>query len=423
MGKFRPKTFGITILAIATVITIILFSVNGDGAIGAIIPPPALELVTTDDGTFIIEPDGTTSTIVLVDSEIPNIACWIKQEVTVFQFMDDRDLNRPLFILKSPFFQSQPFLSLPLGSVSDTLTGIELNSGVWVTRPEIKCVSGEIDTSFGGVQPIGTVDPDDPNLFSFFPSVSAPLTVQDSFFKVRVYAELPTGTWKEVFNTHYVVERFDITSASSINLEPVTIRQEWIEPYLPEGDYTSKYRIVYDGAFLMNWKLSGICGSDCAKIPFVIPVVTEKTFNEQGKLLSLFNEFQVSRDVTVGKPTGSGEDTITCDEFSEQLNVDTGLCETINASEQPCPQGSVRSGAVCIEIGDDPNDPNPSDVSVPFGDLLSKIQTCLASGDPTCLASAELLPLWIFGIGAVVIIGAVAQRRQPDIYGVPNGGF
>jgi hypothetical protein len=422
LGKFRPKIFGATILAISVVIVFILLSLDADGAIGANIPAPALALVTVNDPqlgefTAIENPDGTLTTLV-GDDPLPNVACWVSQQVTVFEFMDERDLNRPLFILKSPFFQSQPFISVPLGSIADSETQINLDSGVWVTRPEIKCVSGEINTEFGIVQPIGTVDPDDPNLFTFFPNVATPLTVQDSFFKIRVYAELPTGIWKEVFNTIYAVERFDITSASGIILDPVTIRQEWIEPYLPEGDYNSKYRIVYDGAFLMNWKLSNNCGNDCAKIPFVIPVVTEKTFSEQGQLVSLFNEFQVSRDVTVGKPTGSGEDTITCMEFTEQLNPITQECEPVTTSETPCPQGQVRSGGVCVTIGTDPNSPN--DVTVPFQDILNKIQTCLNSGSPACLASADLLPLWIFAVGLVVVLGAVAQRRQPEIYGVPN---
>jgi len=279
LGKFRPVVFGGTVLAISVVIFVILISLDDDGAIGASIPAPTLELVTVTDPvlgefTAIQNPDGTLTTLV-GDTPLPNVACWISQRVTVFQFMDERDLNRPLFILKSPFFQSQPFISVPLGSITDTTTGIEIDSGVWVTRPQIKCVSGEISTTLtgaGGFAPIGEIDPDDPRLFSFFPNVATPLTVQDSFFKIRVYAQLPTGIWKEVFNTQYTVERFDITGASAIDLEPVTIRQEWIEPYLPEGDYNSKYRIVYDGAFLMNWKLTNACGSDCAEIPFVIPV-------------------------------------------------------------------------------------------------------------------------------------------------------
>ena len=429
MGSFKPKTFGLTILAISTVIIALMIGVNGDGAIGAIIPPPALELVTINDPQFgeftaIQNPDGTITTAIFDDDLIlPNVACWIKQEVSIFSLTDPT----PIAVLKSPFFRSQPIIGTPIGSFVDTETGRLLSEAIYVTIPEIKCVSGEISTEgFGslGFEPIGQIDPDDPTLFDFFPNLSTPLTVQDSFFKIFIFAELPNGTWKEVFNAPYTVERFDITGASATLLDSYTVRQEWIERYLPEGDYNTKYRFVYDGAFLLNWKESNVCGVDCSNIPFVIPVVTEKTHNAEGQIVSLFNAFQVSRDITVGKPQGSGEETITCDDFTETIDPESGLCVPIPSGEQRCPQGEVRIGSICVDTSDNGGESNqPQNTNVDPNNTLQLLTTCIASGDPSCLASSIFLPFWIFGIGGIVVIGALAQRKQPEIYGVPTGGF
>ncbi len=417
MGKFRPKTFGITVLAISSVIIVLLISVSADGGIGVIIPPPTLEIVTDEKGTFIVNPNTKEKEFAILGGDITNVACWIKQSVTIFSLTD------PVAIatLQSDFFQSRPILAIPLSVIVDKDTGRNLENSIYVTRPEIKCVSGEIDTSGSGFQVLEDIDPEDPQLFSNYPSIDTPLTVQKSFFKITVFAQIPNGNWIEVFNTNYTIDRFDIISATAIALDSFTIRQEWIDPFLPEGDYNTRYRFVYDGAVLMNWKETNICDISCSRIPFVIPVVTEKTFDTQGQLVSLFNEFQIEREIEVGKPTGTGQQMITCDTITQKIDPDTGLCIPIPSSEQTCPQGEVKSGNICIEIVDDGKG-NPSDVTVPFSDLLLKIQTCLASGEPSCLASAELLPLWIFGVGLVVVLGAVAQRRQPEIYGVSRGG-
>ncbi len=412
MGSFRPKTFGITVLSISVVIFVLFISVSGDGGIGAVIPPPTLELVEQNGNLIVLEPDGD-QVLIIQGLEVPNVACWMKQTVTIFTLKDPT----PVATLQSPFFRSQPIFGTPIGSFIDTETGRSLSEGLYVTRPEIKCVSGEIETSSGLIAPIGEIDPEDPTLFDSFPNVSTPLTIQDSFFKISIFAELPNGTWKEVFNAPYTIERFDISSPQGVGLDTFSIRQEWIDRYLPEGDYNSKYRFVYDGAVLMNWKQTNLCDVNCAKIPFVIPVTTIKTFNTDGQLVEVFNEFQVSRDVTVGKPQGSGEVDITCDPITQTIDPDTGVCIGIPPSQQICEPNQVRSGGVCVTIG---SPDNPNDISIPFQDLFNKIQICLASGEPSCLASAELLPLWIFGIGVVVIVGAVAQRRQPDIYGVPT---
>jgi len=82
-----------------------------------------------------------------------------------------------------------------------------------------------------------------------------------------------------------------------------------------------------------------------------------------------------------------------------------------------CEPDEVRKGTLCVKIGEE-DTVNPT---VP--EIFTKLSTCITSGDPTCLASAEFLPFWIFGIGIVVVLGATAQRKQPDIYGLPRGGF
>ncbi len=201
------------------------------------------------------------------------------------------------------------------------------------------------------------------------------------------------------------------------------IEQDWIQRFLPDGDYQATLKFVYDGAFVMHWKKSGICTQECANIDFVIPLITETTFVEGKQFATnVHNEFEINRLITFGV-IGNGEgETVQCDGITESVDPDTGVCIAIAPSEQPCKEGQFKSGGVCVNIGGSgANDPSGQDSSVP--EVFGKLSTCIASGDPTCLASADFLPFWIFGVGLVVVVGALAQSRQPEIYGVPRSGF
>ncbi len=417
MGRFRPKVFGITLIAILTVVIILLVTTDDDGAVGANIPIPTLDIQTTANGNkFLVEQEeGGGIFLILEDSDVTSIACWIAQTV-VLRGEDGGFIGNE----KSDFLRANPFLATPIASVVDVETMRVLDLGTIATTPQIKCSTGKITVFDGGgfgALPEDAIDPEDA-FDQTFPSFELPLTVEKSFFVIRIYTSLPNNTWIESYNQEYIVEKFDINSASHINLPPAVIQQEFVQNGLADGSYQTTYKIVYDGGFLMHWKEQGACDSECARIDFVIPVETVRTFQE-GVLTNLSNEFEVNRQINVNVEGNNGGGT-PCDE-PLVTDPDTGVCVQ---PENDCPDDQVKSGtgasAVCIDIIDPNGDPNGGGIDVKVKEIFTKLQTCIASGDVSCLASSDFLPFWIFGIGLVVVLGAVAQRRQPDIYGVPT---
>lgn len=418
MGKFRGKTFGVTIIAILTVVFALLIGVNGDGALGANLELPTLNITEDQFGNKIITNLETQEKLLIVEEfNIPNIACWVAQNVVVRD-----EAGGFIGVSKSPFFKSNPFVATPTFSVIDTETGKSVVGGTYTTNAQIKCSTGKILVDqFGTVAPVGEIDPEEA-FEILFPSFEVPLTVEDSFFTIRVYVQLPNNTWKEVFNVPYKIDRFDINSAEHVLLPPFTIKQVWLQKFLPDGDYQATLKFVYEGAVVMHWKQTGLCSQQCANIDFVIPFITERTFEEGKKdATNVHNEFEVNRLITFGV-VGNGEgETVECDGITESVDPDTGICVAISPSDQPCKQGQFKSGGVCVNIGGANGDPSSKNSLVP--EVFGKLSTCVASGDLTCLASADFLPFWIFGVGLIVVVGALAQSRQPEIYGVPRSGF
>ena len=418
MGRFRPKTFGITIIAIATVIIIILASINSDGALAVNLGLPVLDITTNQFGERVVTNQDTGQELIIIEGfDVPLVACWVAQEVVVRDEQGGFIAN-----VKSDFFKSTPIIAVPLGSFIDKETGKSVALGSYQTNPQIKCSTGKIivNTQSGfGADPEKLIDP----ITAFeqvFPSFDTPLTVEDSFFTIRIYALLPNNTWIEVFNAPYKIDKFDITSPQRIFLPSYKVQQEWIQRELPDGSYDTTLKFVYDGAMVMHWKQVNICGAGCAKVLFVIPFVTEKIFNAEGLLTSVENEFDVTRVVTVGVAGNNGGQGTECDGITTTVDPETGIC--VPKPEPPCLKGEHRSGtgiaSVCVTTGGNGNGAGGIDVTIK--EIFGKLQTCFASGDPTCLASGDFLPFWIFGIGLVVILGAVAQSRQPEIYGVPR---
>ncbi len=428
MGKFKPKTFGLTLLGISTVIIALLIGVDGDGALGANLGLPTLDITEDQFGNRIVTNSETQEKLLILEEfNIPNIACWVSQTVIV-RGEDGGAIGSS----KSPFFKSNPFIATPTFSVIDTETGKSLVGGSYTTKPEIKCSTGKILVQniegSVSVSPEGEIDPE--GAFDIlFPSFEVPLTVSDSFFTIRVYAQLPNNTWKEVFNAPYKIDMFDITDPKRVFLPSYKIEQEWLQRFLPDGDYQTTLKIVYDGAVVMHWKQTSLCPIQCSELNFVIPFVTERTFVEGKEFATdVRNPFEINRLVTLGI-IGNGEDPpdVECDGIRESVDPDTGVCIPIPFNEQPCPEGQVKfEDKVCVTItdtggsGGNGNSENPT---VDPNNTILLLSTCISSGDPSCLASSNFLPFWIFGIGGIVVIGALAQRKQPQIYGVPTGGF
>ena len=68
-----------------------------------------------------------------------------------------------------------------------------------------------------------------------------------------------------------------------------------------------------------------------------------------------------------------------------------------------------------IENGDD------GDPTVGKENFLDRFITCIQSGSQDCLLSTEFFIIYLVGIGGIVLIGGLSQRKQPQVYGVPKG--
>jgi len=463
MGRFKPVKFGVTILIISIVTVAILSQLTLDEGLGVIIPAPELRVVggclrdcldpeqtgfgTLDcpEGTIaqqgvcvegvtgtVTNPDGSTTeepvssngviggeTTPATTEETPTdqtieingqvfevlkltnpIACWVSVDADIIG-----EKGLVLDTEKSDVFKFAPRATL---SLVDQPTGIPiLDQGGFDIMLKIQC-STNIES--GGLDPEG-------DLFNFFnpfskPSFDTSLRLEPTKLTARVWSENSEGNLVDTFNFPLDVVGFDIFGATPVEIGSLKIPAERILIYLETGKYTSTQNIVLDGVLVLHWN-TGIAEVD--KIRYTIPLITTRSGTTTG-LTDVFNPVKIQRDILVDKDV-SGETPKMLDCANDEVVVGD-IC----AKSDPtlgCEQGEVRKGTLCVEIGSSGSDTvNPT---VP--EIFTKLSTCISSGDPSCLAGAEFLPFWIFGIGIVVVLGATAQRKQPDIYGLPRGGF
>ncbi len=476
MGKFKPAKFGITILIISIVTVAILSQLTFDEGVGIIIPAPELRVVggcfrdcldpdqtgfgtldcpegtiaeegmcvelieatlTTfnDDGTTtetqvlvnadgdVIDPTAPTPTAPTPTEPTPTptgeqtitindqvfevlqltnpIACWISVDADIIG-----EKGLVLDTEKSDVLKFAPRATL---SLVDQPTGLPiLDQGGFNLMLKIQCST---NMESGGLDPEG-------DLFNFFnvfnyPSFDTALRLEPTKLTARVWSENVEGILGDTFNSQLDVSGFDIFGATPVTIGTLKIPSERILIYLENGKYQSTQNIVLDGVLTLHWD-TGILEVD--KIRYTIPLITTRNENVQGEVLSVFNPVRIERDILVDKDV-SGETP----KMIECANDEVAVGDICAKSDPTlgCEQGEVRIKGLCVEIGASGSDTvNPT---VP--EIFTKLSTCITSGDPSCLAGAEFLPFWIFGIGIVVVLGAVGQRKQPDIYGLPRGGF
>ncbi len=89
--------------------------------------------------------------------------------------------------------------------------------------------------------------------------------------------------------------------------------------------------------------------------------------------------------------------------------------------EITCPDNQVydKTSRKCIPKDEQNGNVNPNPPSKGFLGLLSSLGLCLQTANIPCLMNMDFLPIYLLGFGGLFVIGAVAQRKQPDIYGVP----
>jgi len=460
MGRFKPVKFAITIIGITLVLAFIVGTGITDKALGLVIPPPELRVVggcfrdcldpdqtgfsTLDcpegflaEGGVCVEgtidailvttnPDGSTTetplevtqdgkVISTVDTTTPStqdtikiggqefevlvpdqsVACWFSVLTNVFD-----NQNNLLGSQKSGFFKVSP---VPQLTLVDVVTGANIDDlGGFQVRPAMKCVS---NIESGGLDP-------ESNLFPFlgFPSFDTALVLENSKLVVRVWSESPNkDILVDTFNAEITIPELQITSAESREIGTIRIASDRIFDFLPSGMYDSNQHFVLDGQLILHWKTGD---PNIDKINFVVDIKTEIIRNENGQVIRVENPLTTIREISVDKAVG--ETTETNPDCKEDEVAQGTAC--IKVITNPCMQGQVLVQNVCVKQGTT----NPV---IQLPDILQKFSACISTGADGCLFSADFVPFYIVGIGIAVFIGAVAQRKQPDIYGLPKGGF
>ncbi len=458
MGKFKPVKFGITILVISLAILIGLSIQTLDLGVALQIPAPELrvvggcfrdcldpeqtgfrilngettvttttgETITLSEGGIIIVEDPTTGEITtldastgeelflepaIVDSTIEiagqlfeavnlkdGIACWLNVQANIL----DNNGN-VIGTEASTFFRLNP---VPQLSLTDVPTGKSIDEqGGFDIFPMIKC-----STSTTG----GGLDPEDP-LFTFFPpfiypSFDTPLKLEPTQLVVRVYSQnADASALVDTFNFPITIDALDITDATSRELGNLKVPSERILVFLPDGMYNSVQHIVLEGNLILHWN-TGVQEVDA--IPFLIKLETKQIFNAEGNRIAVSNPVTIFREIAVEKNVG--------EEPPEPIECKSGQVvvgnQCIPVVPMLCPEPTVLVEGSCQFLPTEPP-------VIPTGTIIDRFIICIQSGSQDCFLSTEFFPFYLLGVAFTVLIIGVAQRKQPDIYGVPRGGF
>lgn len=388
MGKFKPKKFGITVLIISVAVFFVFLGSTRDQGFGISIPP-ALSTVTLIDGT-------------VIELQYPNknIACWINVNAKVL------DTNGNVIGTEaSSFLRVNPIVAFSLTDIKTQKDLLE--KGGFEIIPSIKCA-----TLFA---PNPDFDPQDPKLFDTnyftgtYPSFELPLKLDPANLIARVYSVSVDGNHLvDTFNAGFDTQSLSITNAESHEIGKLRIGADRILVGLEDGKYNSYQHIVLEGTLVLHWV-------EFQDVNFVIPIKPSLTRNSEGQIVMVSSPLIIYRELAVEKNVG--EDPLPREECTDGQIFDPATNTCVPIQGKDCASDEFVSGNQCIKIGT-PNSPNVS-----LTDFIGKLQTCIQSGQTTCLSDPSFIPLWLFGIGFIVIIGAVAQRKAPDIYGLPPSGF
>ncbi len=442
MGKFKPVKLILSITIFSVIIVGILASTSEDGAIGFTleIPPNAFITIVDEQGNDVQ---------VEINSEIQeNVACWIRGEMEIINKNGDIIGTESSNILKlNP--------NLPTLRLTDQETGINpfvesilTGDGGFFVKPTIQC-SVNLDQD------------NDPETAIPFPDFGqtrfdTSLLIHQSDVIVRIYTSdksCPTfaggcgdGLFHDSFHGILNVKEQVLVDSGKRTLGGLMISSERLEAYLEDGRYGSRFVVTMDGIIEISYK------SD-PSFKFVIPLNTqrEELVNHPptawwgtNNWNNIFSDLQMVRDIEVEKnvstggnpdcPIGEHKDSATNDcvpdapNPSNSCDVDEewkgGTCVPIvtiptNPDGTPiCNPPLIPSGNLCVN----PNNTNPNGTGTGIL-IIDELLSCINSGSPDCLFSANFIVIWLGLVGFIIIIIALAQggrKSSTDIYGVPS---
>jgi len=426
---------------------IILTSVTNDNSFGIILNLPINAFVT------VIGADGEELDIELSNFKQQVVSCWIKSEVGI--------LNEGGAVIDtetSKFLKVNPVIPLSVTDAESNTRRPQSFGGFEIT-PKIKCA-----TELTLLNPQDTFSESIIDLFPREIENEIPLVLESGELIVRIYSSdrVTPSLFHDTFNGKLIIGQKVILESTEFDAGTLTVTADDIERRLENGKYQSLQKITIDGVLTFHFQ------GDASR--FIIPISTTRIeltdmpsdpFHKTNNWSMIENPLLTERLLNIQKDVnldgfgncvdgslvdGQCVDNITGNPIcaDDQLLIE-GVCKSdIDEGDPICKnpnehviggicvpveqvlnceaRGLVTQGNICVSIGvTDPNNPNPSGT-----DFISQLTTCLASGDPTCLFSGTFLPLFIGGLGAIILIGAVAQgrgSRPVDIYGVPAQGF
>ncbi len=442
--KFRPVKFLLSISIFAILLIGIGVTVTDNQSFGTLFEVPTNAFVT------VVDKDGEHVQIEIGDFDEDSVACWVYDVLLLRNFDGDIVNEKKSSILKVNPIQT--------ATLFDKSTGILLSGeGGFAINPQIRCSVAEGKAV-------------DPNAFGLFgltgdsnTVLSLPLILEQGKLVVRIYSndQDDRNLFHDTFNGILVVGQKRIVNEAPRGLGLLEISDNTLIRYLEDGDYYTDQLVTIDGIITLHFDCTGSCGEK----KFVIPLSTTRNLITLDKPDEFFgtnnwknidNPIEVNNRLHVVKnhvttdiigtvtasDQGEGEEEEgdtgvnpfvddeatgdpTCQDTNETYDEFSGLC----SSQVPrdCEAlGLVQFGNQCVAVGTVGTQGITGGSSGGGTDIFSQLSICLDSGDPSCIVNSTFLPLWIGGVGVIVLVGALAQsspvqRRTTDIYGVPSG--
>ncbi len=360
MGKkFKPKKFGIFIIVIFTVGSFLVFGAIQDKAFSFEIPTDELSVVPNFQGN------------------VPNqqIFCLVKQTTGII----DNEGNQ-IGSEESAFLGRNPVTTY---SFIDTATETEIDNGEFIIVSKIKCLSS------GSPLPQETTDETDFGLLSF-PSVDIPFTIKKSDLIVKVYSRDSEDKLIETYNAKLTTKQKKITSPNEVLFGAHTIQIKDVLKFIDDGSYSSWQHITLEGKIKMFWDA-------VPSVVYEIELGVDEQFDSSGNLIRVDGDVITFRQIQVDKNTGDEEISKTGSDCRDDQIFVSGFCVT----QSPSSSGNISS-------------------ITPSDEFVSRFSLCLQTVGLGCMLTSEFIVVPLALTGILILIGGVAQKSKPDIYGVPN---
>lgn len=212
---------------------------------------------------------------------------------------------------------------------------------------------------------------------ALFHPVELPLIILPSDLKLKVYSKDMKGSEFASYTRDLKTKQFELTKYQDYELGSFFINPYDFLKDFPQGNYNSFQRFTVSGDIKMQIK-----GSSQVYVMHI---------NE--KDIETYREIKITK---VDVPT------ITC---KDDEIVENGMCKKKQVEEQPVQEPEQEQ-----------------EVETEFkltGNLFADFENCIKSGSKECLALTAFMPIYVFFIGFMLVVGAMLRKPRQVMYGVP----